>query len=75
MSGKIIFSSVARAGSEQEKLNVLLNILASQLRLSVVQEGKTTYVLLSEINNITLPELNACYSQKLIRWHEQSFGL
>ncbi len=36
---------------------------------------KTTYVLLSEINNITLPELNACYSQKLIRWHEQSFGL
>ena len=59
----------------RKKLNVLLNILASQLRLSVVQEGKTTYVLLSEINNITLPELNACYSQKLIRWHEQSFGL
>ncbi|EHP4120340.1 DUF3987 domain-containing protein [Escherichia coli] len=54
----------------RKKLNVLLNILASQLRLSVVQEGKTTYVLLSEINNITLPELNACYSQKLIRWHE-----
>ncbi|MCX0802146.1 DUF3987 domain-containing protein [Escherichia coli] len=42
----------------RKKLNVLLNILASQLRLSVVQEGKTTYVLLSEINNITLPELN-----------------
>lgn len=76
VSGKIIFSSVARAGSGTgKKLNVLLNILASQLRLSVVQEGKTTYVLLSEINNITLPELNACYSQKLIRWHEQSFGL
>ncbi|HBD8362561.1 TPA: DUF3987 domain-containing protein, partial [Escherichia coli] len=54
----------------RKKLNVLLNILASQLRLSVVQEGKNTYVLLSEINNITLPELNACYSQKLIRWHE-----
>ncbi|EPT5562578.1 DUF3987 domain-containing protein, partial [Escherichia coli] len=59
----------------RKKLNVLLNILASQLRLSVVQEGKTTYVLLSEINNITLDKLNACYSQKLIRWHEQSFGL
>ena len=75
VSGKIIFSSVAGRFRNRKKLNVLLNILASQLRLSVVQEGKTTYVLLSEINNITLPELNACYSQKLIRWHEQSFGL
>ena len=52
-----------------------MDAMASTPRLSVVQEGKTTYVLLSEINNITLPELNACYSQKLIRWHEQSFGL
>ncbi|MDR7891750.1 DUF3987 domain-containing protein, partial [Escherichia coli] len=40
-----------------KKLNVLLNIISSQLRLSVVQEGKTTYVMLSELNKITLPEL------------------
>lgn len=64
------------AFQKQKKLNALLNILASQLKLSF--EGKTTYVLLSRVNNITFSELKACYeqgyhSQKLREWKEQFF--
>ncbi|HBA6563981.1 TPA: DUF3987 domain-containing protein, partial [Escherichia coli] len=62
----------------RKKLNALLNILASQLKLSFEREGKTTYVLLSRVNNITFSELKACYeqgyhSQKLREWKEQFF--
>ncbi len=59
---KIIFSSVARAGSETgKKLNALLNILESQFRLSVVPEGKTMYVLLPQIASLKLSDVSGIF--------------
>ncbi|MDD7851945.1 hypothetical protein E0I56_021680 [Escherichia coli] len=62
VSGKIIFSSVARAGSETGKLNALLNILESQFRLSVVPEGKTMYVLLPQIASLKLSDVSGIFT-------------
>ncbi|EGI38573.1 conserved hypothetical protein [Escherichia coli TA280] len=40
----------------------MLNILESQFRLSVVQEGKTTYVLLPRIASLKLSDVAGIFT-------------